>query len=100
MIGNKLYVGASGYRRNYTDKTQGRIYGYEFHKEQRLPKLKFTLTCDLEYAQFGNSMVQTYFDNQDQAVLAVSSPSEVIRDYLSKRCLDRLPKTLEVWRRY
>ena len=78
ISGKMLYVGSPGYRVDLSqDMSQGRVYGFGLDGGVQ-PVLRFTITSNSSFSQFGQSIAIGYFNGAGEPILLISSSTEVI----------------------
>ncbi|KAI8909066.1 hypothetical protein EDD86DRAFT_206850 [Gorgonomyces haynaldii] len=71
----QLLVGAPGYRSRKSDKSNGRVYGFQL-QGKRAPTLVYTVTSDVNGAQFGETIVVDDVYLKNNVDVLVSAPIE------------------------
>jgi hypothetical protein len=73
-----VVVGAPGYRVNENEsKTNGRIYGFKIEPKTKRAVNHFSITSDIDKAQFGKRLLIGDFYMNGSMSLLVASPTEV-----------------------
>ncbi|KAJ3050006.1 Glycosylphosphatidylinositol specific phospholipase D1 [Rhizophlyctis rosea] len=70
-----LVVGAPGYQPTNVSRSVGRVYGFGFGNGRVRPEMRFSVTADEDFMQFGRSAATLTIGEEE--LIAVSSPTKV-----------------------